>query len=42
VQKFLRVAFTMPLGEISTWPNWISDWKSWRYERNFSQVKSEL
>jgi len=26
----------MQLGEISTRPNWISDWKSWRYRGNFS------
>jgi len=25
----------MQLGEISTQWNWISDWKSWRYKRNF-------
>jgi len=25
----------MQLGEISSWPNWISDWKSWRYKGNF-------
>jgi len=29
----------MQLGEISTWPNWISDWKSWRYKRNFKHFK---
>jgi len=28
------VAFAMQLGKISTRPNWISDWKSWRYKRN--------
>jgi len=25
----------LQLGEISTRPNWISDWKWWRYKGNF-------
>jgi len=28
----------LQLWEISTRPNWISDWKSWRYEGNFRLV----
>jgi len=26
----------MQLREVLTQPNWISDWKSWRYKRNFT------
>jgi len=26
--------------KISTWPNWISDWKSWRYKHNYKQIRN--
>jgi len=31
----------MKLGEISTPPNWIPEWKSWRYKSNLLVQKTE-